>query len=119
MNLTALAGPLVSVARGFRTSLVRILLIFHAPLVHLEDSLLVSRYAILLVNLAAGAPTRITLGLQYVNNVLLGNTWIVKALRQLLSVRIVDLVHTPKQREVLLVRNVKVANIVMPPRLSP
>ena len=68
--------------------------------------------SILMTRCTAGAPTRITLGLQYVNNVLLGNTWIVKAPRQLLSVRIADLVHTPIQREVLLVRNVQVANIV-------
>ena len=112
MNLTAPAGLLVLVAGGFRTSLGLILNTFHAPLVHLEAFLPVSRYAILLVNLAAGAPTWITPELLHVNNVLLGNIWIVKALRQLLSVRIVDLVHTPIQREVLLVRNVQVANIV-------
>ena len=110
--MTAPAGLLVSVAKGFRMSLVPILRISHAPHVHLGASLLVSRYSILLVNLAAGAPTWITPELLHVNNVLLGNTWIEKAPRQLLSVRIADLVHTPKQRDVLLVRNVQVANIV-------
>ena len=110
--MTAAVGLLVSVAKDFRMSSVPILHISHALLVHLEDSLRVSRYAILLVNLAVGAPTWITPELLHVNNVLSGNTWIVKALRQLPSVIIVGLVHTPKQRDVLLVRNVQVANIV-------